>query len=290
MLSKKIKKEILTFQKFEIYEHFVYQSLARHIKNPANKKILSQISRDESKHYNFWKKHSGMGIKPNKLKLSFYYLVSKILGITFALKIMVKREQKAQKHYQDISKKVPGAKNLIKDEKRHEQHLINMLDEERLHYTGAIVVGLNDALVELTGALAGFTLALGNARLIALAGSIIGITTGLSAGASQYLETETEKGTGKKPFKAAVYTGFSYILASLFLIFPFFIFINFYLALGITLFNAFLIILFFSFYLSVAKDFSFKRRFSHMALIGFGVAILAFGIGFLVREFLGVEI
>ncbi len=290
MLSKKIKKEILTFQNVEIYEHFIYQSLARHIKNPANKKILKQISKDELEHYNFWKKYSKIEIKPSRLKRGFYYLIAKILGVTFALKIMVKREQKAQKHYKDISEKVPGAKKLIKDEERHEKHLINMLDEERLHYTGAIVVGLNDALVELTGALAGFTLALGNTRLIALAGSIIGITTGLSAGASQYLETETEKGTEKKPFKAAVYTGFSYILTSLFLIFPFFIFINFYLALGITLFNAFLVILFFSFYLSVAKDFSFKRRFLHMALIGFGVAILAFGIGFLVRELLGVEI
>lgn len=290
MLNKKIKKEILIFQKVEIYEHFVYQSLARHIKNPANKKILGQISRDELKHYNFWKKHSNIDIKPSKLKRGFYYLISKILGVTFALKIMAKREQKAQKHYKDISEKIPGAKKLIKEEKKHEQHLINMLDEERLHYTGAIVVGLNDALVELTGALAGFTLALGNTHLIALVGSIIGITTGLSAGASQYLETETEKGTEKKPLKAAVYTGFSYLLTSLFLIFPFFIFINFYLALGVTLFNAFLIILFFSFYLSVTKDFSFKRRFLHMALIGFGVAILAFGIGFLVREFLGVEI
>ncbi|MBU0459678.1 MAG: VIT1/CCC1 family protein [Nanoarchaeota archaeon] len=290
MLSKKIKKEVLTFQKYEILEHFVYRKISHHIKNPANKRILEQISKDELKHYHFWKKHSGIEIKPSKLKRGFYYLVSKILGITFAIKIMIKREQKAQKHYKDISEKIPGVKKLIADEKRHEQHLINMFDEERLHYTGAIVVGLNDALVELTGALAGFTLALGNTHLIALVGSIIGITTGLSAGASQYLETETEKGTEKKPFKAAVYTGFSYILTSLFLIFPFFIFINFYLALGITLFNAFLVILFFSFYLSVVKDFSFKRRFLHMALIGFGVAILAFGIGFLVRKFLGVEI
>ena len=49
---------------------------------------------------------------------------------------------------------------MLGDERRHEEELYGMLDEERLHYVGAMVLGLNDALVELTGAIAGVTFAL----------------------------------------------------------------------------------------------------------------------------------
>ena len=45
-----------------------------------------------------------------------------------------------------------------------------MLDEERLRYIGSVVLGLNDALIELTGALAGLTLALQNTQLNLLLG------------------------------------------------------------------------------------------------------------------------
>ena len=44
--------------------------------------------------------------------------------------------------------------------KINESALLQLLDEEKLRYTGSIVLGLNDVLVELTGALAGLTLAL----------------------------------------------------------------------------------------------------------------------------------
>ena len=44
----------------------------------------------------------------------------------------------------------------------HEQALIAMIDDERLQYISSMVLGINDALVELTGALAGFTFALGD--------------------------------------------------------------------------------------------------------------------------------
>jgi VIT1/CCC1 family predicted Fe2+/Mn2+ transporter len=44
---------------------------------------------------------------------------------------------------------------------------MSMIDEERLHFVGSIVLGLNDALVELTGTIGGFTFALANNRLVA---------------------------------------------------------------------------------------------------------------------------
>jgi VIT1/CCC1 family predicted Fe2+/Mn2+ transporter len=50
------------------------------------------------------------------------------------------------------------------------------------------------------------------------------------------------------------------------------------------------IIALFNYYISVAKDEPFKRRFFEMASLSLGVAGLSFVVGLLIREFLGVEI
>lgn len=289
ILDKETKNTILTAQRNEITEHFIYDKLSRSMKDPHNRNILKRISSDELKHYNFWKKYTHEDVKPDRLKVWKYFLISTIFGITFGIKLMERGEEKAQVTYEKISKFVPTAKSIVKDEDEHEKQLINMIDEERLRYVGSMVLGLNDALVELTGALAGLTLALQNTRLIAMTGLITGIAGSLSMAASEYLSAKSEEG-GKNPFKSSVYTGSAYVLTVLFLILPYLVFTNFYLCLGFTILNAVVVIFMFTFYISVAKDISFRNRFFEMALISLGIAALTFGIGFLIRIFLNVEI
>ena len=69
---------------------------------------------------------------------------------------------------------MPDAKAIVKDEDEYERQLMNMIDEERLRYVGSMVLGLNDALVEFTGALAGYTFSLQNTRMVAMTGLIMG--------------------------------------------------------------------------------------------------------------------
>jgi len=289
MLDEETKNIILTAQRNEITEHFIYEKLSQSTKDPHNRNILERISSDELNHYNFWKKYTQENVKPDKLKIWKYFLISRIFGLTFGIKLMERGEEQAQVTYGKISRFVPDAKSVVKDEDKHEKQLINMIDEDRLRYVGSMVLGLNDALVELTGALAGLTLALQNTRLIAMTGLITGIAASLSMAASEYLSTKSEAGA-KNPFKASAYTGSVYILTVLFLIFPYLIFTNFYFCLGFTILNAIIVIFIFTFYISVAKDTSFRNRFFEMALISLGIAALTFGIGFLIRIFLNVEI
>ena len=202
---------------------------------------------------------------------------------------MEKVEGKAQAIYEEISKYVPAAIDIEKDEKEHERKLIDLIDEERLRYVGSMVLGLNDALVELTGALAGFTLAFRNTRLIAMAGFITGIAASLSMAASEYLSTKSEE-SSRNPFKASAYTGSAYVMTVLFLIFPYVIFTNYYFCLGFALFNAIIVILIFTFYVSVAKGISFWKRFSEMAIISFGIATLTFLMAFFVKMFLKIDL
>ena len=164
-----------------------------------------------------------------------------------------------------------------------------MINEEKLKYVGSMVLGLNDALVELTGVLAGLTLALQNTRLIAMAGLITGVAASMSMAASEYLSTKSET-NGKDPLRASLYTGSAYVLTVLFLIFPFLLLPDIYLALGFTVLNAIIVIFIFTFYISVVKDLSFKKRFLEMTVISLGIATLTFIIGFMIRIFLGISV
>ena len=205
------------------------------------------------------------------------------------MKLMEKGEAKAQTNYKQIFEFVPAALDIEKDENDRERELLNSIDEERLRYVGSMVLGLNDALVELTGALAGLTFALQNRGLIATTGLITGIAASLSMAASEYLSTKSE-GDSRDPLKASVYTVSVYILTVLFLIFPYFLLEDHYFCLGFTFLNALLAILIFSFYVSVAKDIPFRRRFFEMAIVSMGIAALSFAIGLLVRSFLNIDI
>ncbi len=283
------KSKILTAQKNEITEYHIYNRLTRFIKDTHNRQIIEQIAADELRHYNFWKNYTHKEVKPSRLKIWFYFIISIIFGITFGIKLMEKGEEKAQESYADIAKTIPEAEEILEDENQHEEELIGLMDEERLRYVGSIVLGLNDALVELTGALAGLTLAMQNTQLIAMAGLITGIAASLSMAASEYLSTKSEE-SEQNPGKASVYTGAAYILTVLFLILPYLFFTHYYLCLLLTLLIAVFVIFVFTFYISIAQDASFRHRFGEMAIISLGIAALSFGIGFIIRHFMGIEV
>jgi len=210
-------QKVMAFQKNEITEYHIYSKLANVVAGNTNRSILENIARDELRHYGIWKEYSGLDVRPDVFKIWKYYLLGRILGLTFALKLMENGEEGAQRSYYSVSNVVTEAATIAEEENGHEKGLINMIDEEKLQYVGSMVLGLNDALVELTGALAGFTFALANPRLVATAGFITGIAASLSMAASEYLSTKSE-GQAKSPLKASIYTGSVYILTVLVLI------------------------------------------------------------------------
>ena len=288
-MNKTLLKRIIKAQRREISEYLIYKKLAEATKDARNSKILTHIARDELRHYNFWKRFTGKDQPPDWILVWRYYLISKIFGLTFGIKLMERGEGKAQENYGDLSHTIPEALEILREEDEHEDELIRMIDEERLKYVGSIILGLNDALVELSGALAGFTLALQDSRLVAVVGLITGIAAALSMGSTGYLASKSED-DGKTPLKSALYTGISYIATVFLLVFPYLVFSNVFLALGIMILNALVIIMAFNFYISVAKGLPFWRKFAEMALLSLGVAAISFGIGYLVRVLLGLEI
>ncbi len=288
-----IDTKILEMQKGEINEHFVYKKLAYLDKNENNKKILLKISDDELRHYEIWKKITKKEFKPSKFKILLYVFLARFFGLSFALKLMEGGEENAQKIYERVGVKYPVALTILQDEEIHERELIRILNDKRLSYAGAIVLGLNDALVELTGTLAGISLAFTNTTVVGITGLIMGIAASMSMAASSYLESKESsfhEDAGTNAITSSIYTGITYIITVIFLVIPYFIFENMSYALFTMLLITILIIAIYTFYISVAKELSFWKRFSEMAFISLGVTLISFAIGYLVKIYFGLDI
>jgi len=289
-ISKEAMAALLRMQRSEITEHLTYTRIAKWIKDENNKKVLLNIAAEEKAHAEVWKKYTGEEPKADMRRVRWYTFLARVFGITFALKRMEKDEDAANRAYEKLVDEVPEAKRIAEEEDRHEQQLLSMLDEERLRYVGSMVLGLNDALVELTGTLAGLTFALANTRLVALSGLITGVSATLSMASSEYLSARSE---GRDDaLKSCVYTGIAYLITVALLVLPYLLFDSAHhiWALACMLAIVVLIIMAFNYYIAVAQDLNFRRRFLEMAGISLSVAAISFVIGILVKQFLGVDV
>ena len=229
-------------------------------------------------------------MKPQRMKIFKYTFIARVLGFTFAVKLMEGGEKGAQKQYELLAEEVPESITIRQQEEEHEEALLQMLDEESLQYVGSMVLGLSDALVELAGSLAGFTFALQNTRLVALSGLIVGISATFSMASSEFLSAKSEGRSDA--LKSCSYTGIAYLVTVILLILPYLLFSTSQCipALACMLVIIVAIIASFTYYTSVAKDQPFFSRFLEMSLISLGVAVISFFVGILAKTFLGVDI
>ena len=287
-MDQKALQLALAAQRTEITEYHIYKKLAKSSGRPQNKEVLNQIADHEKQHAGFWEQKTGKTAKVNWWRFYRTIILARLLGLAFALKLMEKNEGTGARNYERLAKYFPEVDAFAAEEGEHEREILKMLEGGNLTFVGSVVLGLNDALVELTGALAGFTLALGDTRIISLAGLVTGISAALSMAASEFLSSKAEGHPQAK--KSAIYTGLSYLITVILLILPFFLFESRFVALGVVLATALFIILAFNYYVSVVQDLNFRKRFLEMAVISMGVAAFSFFIGYGFRALLGVEI
>lgn len=292
MMDDALRKDVLVFQREEITGARLYARLAGTIHDKENAKVLGDMAVAEGRHYEFWKTLSGVDVPPSRVRLLFFYLAARILGLTFALKLAEKGEHAGIEGYRRVASLVPEAVHIAEEEESHEDALLGMIEEERLAYVGSIVLGLNDALVELTGTLAGLTFALQKGNIVAVSGIITGIAAALSMAASAYLAGRADGDPRAK--KAAIYTGVAYFFTVVLLVLPYLLLPQtggwIYASLGLTLLIAVGIIAGFNYYLAIAKDQDFRSRFLEMAGISLGVAVVSFLVGLVVRSVFGVAL
>lgn len=287
-----VKRKLLAAQRNEISESQTYAWLAGRVKDEKNRKVLEGISKDELSHYDVLKRLTQTEVKPSRLRVLWYRSVARVLGLSFGLRLMERGEGFAARLYGMLKEQQPDLAKLFLDEQRHEGDVLGLIQEERIEYAGSIVLGLNDALTELTGALVGLTFALQNAKLIAATGFITGVAASMSMAASGFLSAreEASKETSRNPLKSAAYTGVTYIVTVLVLILPYLLLGNIYAAAATMMAASVLIVLAYNFYITTAKGLPLWCRFRDMAAISLSVACISFLVGLLVRKLFGVEI
>lgn len=286
-LDISLLKDIENFQREEITEYHIYNYLADK-EEGRNREILLKISKDELRHYNIWREITGKDIEPDWRRIQFYRLLYKIFGLVFSIKLMEMGERRAEERYRLIADKVDIANDILKDEFEHEDELLSLLTDERLQFIGSIVLGLSDALIELTGALAGLSLALFNTLLVGLAALITGIAASMSMAVSEYLSKRSEGDINA--VKGAFYTGVAYILTVLFIVAPYFAGYNVYISLASSILIASIIIGALTFYTSVVREIRWRREFIEMITLTMGVALISFLIGYIVRITFNIEV
>jgi VIT1/CCC1 family predicted Fe2+/Mn2+ transporter len=276
-------------QQQEMDSFAIYSRIAKQVQG-SNQNVLNRLAQDEMNHANVWATYTGKTLKPRPFRVFRITFMTRLLGFTFMVKFLEKGEADDMATYALLQKEVPEAARILADETEHERVLMDLLDEERLKYVGSMVLGMNDALVELTGALAGFTFAMQNTRLVALAGLITGISATLSMTSSSYLSSKADE--NPDALKSSLYTGVMYLLTVALMVTPYFIFPNsMSLAALICMFFIVVFIIFaFNFYISVAKDLHFRQRFTEMLVLCVIVTGVSFAIGTIFKAILGVDL
>lgn len=156
------------------------------------------------------------------------------------------------------------------------------------HTIGSAILGINDGLIELTGALVGLSFAFKNNDLIALSGLVTGIAAALSMAASAYMQARHEQ--GKDAPKAALITGVCYIVVVFSLVAPYFIFSAVFVSMSAMLGVAFLIIAITARFNSIYLHEKYSKEFGLMFVMSMGVAAVSFAVGLALRSVIDVPI
>jgi vacuolar iron transporter family protein len=300
--SEQVRRIARAQAREELFDVELYSALAKRSKaDDENRRILERLLEHERRHAGFWLHLAGVPAskaRPSRLKLASLLFASRLLGLAFTIRWLERGEQRAIARYSKLleERALPPEheeklRAIISDEQGHEHELEQRVADERMLYLGAAVLGLNDALVELTGGLTGLSSSISDPRLIGFSALVVGLAAAMSMAASNFLSVDIgEEATELQPRKAAAYTGTAYVLVVLVLVAPFFLSDNRRLALGSSWAGAVLVIAAFSYYSAVVQHVSFRRRFLLMCALGLGVAVISFGLGTLIGTVLGIDV
>jgi vacuolar iron transporter family protein len=280
------------FRKFcydEYRDYMVYSALLRVEEDSKRREILREIASQEYEHYLFWRNLSDKClVKVSRVYIYMMLLIRFIFGLTFTLKILEAHESRTIQEYKRIMNNLDNnskiqLEKLINDEEEHERYFINQIDEKILKYTGFIILGLADAIIEITGVHAGF-LGVTNSTIIAgVAGLIVGFAAAISMAVASYLQAKTHIIEKSSPILSALATGITYIGSVAALATPYFLLRNILYAFIASITIAIVLTFIFTFYTSIVNEKNFMKEFTESILLILGTALATFFFG----EFLG---
>ena len=289
------KREIEEFCREEYRDYMIYSILAKKKKNEKRARVLQRLAEHEKKHYEFWHRLSGSckGASVGKLMVVFVVLLRMLFGLTFTLKLLERGEVETVNKYRKFAENLTGnerkiLEEIIKEEMEHESLLVEEINEAVMRYLGFIVLGLADAIVEITGVHAGFLGVTSNTVMAGIAGLVVGFAAAISMASAAYLQAKQEK-TSRSPLVSAMVTGLAYIAAVIILALPYFIMHEMIIAFAASVLAGITLIAGFSFYASVLFERSFVREFLESTALMLGTAMATYFFGEMLGTIFGIR-
>jgi VIT1/CCC1 family predicted Fe2+/Mn2+ transporter len=257
--------------------------------------VLAELSATEHGHYEFWKKYVP-GEEPNlgKLKLYWILFLRRFFGLTFATRYLDRHESSVVKEYQGLAELIPEGDRaafeaMVADEKEHEKAFALKVESSAVRYIAFVVLGLADALVEISGIHAGWLGLFDKTEIAGLAGVIAGGAASLAMASAAF--AQAKQGFQGSARLSAVYTGVSYFITAVILATPYFLTSNMLLALGSSLTLAVVILAITTWYSVVIQQKVFLKDFVEILAILFATTIVVFALGaFVSAEFPGIKV
>jgi vacuolar iron transporter family protein len=293
-LSPELVKLAAKSARDEYTDGRVYQMLSQHEKNHAFKKALEDLARGEQSHYEFWKAYTpDIPVKVKKLKVYFTLLLRLTLGLTFTMKFLERHEDALHERYRQMMKSIPQADKarfeaMMEEEEHQESLLMGEIHEGRVKYMSFIVLGLADAVVEISGIHAGSLGIYNRTELAGLAGVVAGMAASIAMASAAY--AQAKQGFEGSAKWSAIYTGVSYMFTAIFLALPYFLTVNMYVALGASLIVGVALVAMMTYYDTVISARKFKRQFAEIAGIILAATFALYIAGSLIGRLLGIVI
>ncbi|WP_461866587.1 VIT1/CCC1 transporter family protein [Thermococcus sp.] len=197
------------FYKDEYADSVLYAHLAKSEDDEEIKEEFLRLSNIESKHAKFWhdfiKRHEGEAPKPSVKRLTIFSvkLLRKILGPGSLASLLEMGENSAiQKYFKYLTTyanrfsedEMKEIKEVILDELEHERFFYE--SKQRFHTENIrdLVLGMNDGLVEILGAVTGLSAVYpNNPQLVGISGLIVGVAGALSMAIGTFISVRSQR-------------------------------------------------------------------------------------------------
>lgn len=195
------------FYRDEMRDHLTYLTLAGSEHNARLRELLGRIASMELRHAGFWKTYlEARGAAPPAFRMSRPRLwtlraLQKLVDSRLLVSLLELGESSAYQSYFDCLKTTPldeheraELRTIILDELEHE--VLFRKESQRLggRHIRDYVLGMNDGLVEILGAVTGLSAVYaGNPLIVAVSGLVVGIAGSMSMGIGAYISVRSQR-------------------------------------------------------------------------------------------------
>jgi VIT1/CCC1 family predicted Fe2+/Mn2+ transporter len=277
----------------EFTDHLVYKKLAAIEKIESNRQTLLSLSEQEYRHFEFWNAYvESYRPRVNNFFVFMMLVFRRLLGLTFTVKLLERHEDKVIREYKRFAETLTPQERkkldtIIADEEEHERFFVSQINERVVKYMSFIVLGLADAIVEITGVHAGFLGVTSSTLIAGVAGLVVGVAAAISMASAAYLQSKQEP--TRSPIVSAISTGTAYIGTVVILALPYFFTADMAYAFGISVVLAITMTAFFTFYSSVILERKFSRELIEAVGLTLGTAFATYMFGSFLGSLFGIR-